>query len=273
MRTIIFSLLLLFACNLGAQTLNETYDLAKQLYEEERYQEARKVFQRIAYFDKAGLYPQARLILGDLLMFEGNSDDALVAYKRAIIASETLNLPAIQGKCRALVSLNRPQEALLEIYQIDTLSSPEAPSVYHFLMGTTMYAMDDGSAATKHFSQLFKGDSLKLQKLDELMLSWKKADDINPTGRRILSYILPGLGQASVGEFGEATNSLLVNAGFYYLFFTTLKATAWLDAILLAYPWFNRYYHGGASRAFRLAKSKKARDKSEIYNRILDLIN
>lgn len=271
MRISIISLFFFLSAALTAQTLEETFALANQLHAASRFQEARKMYQRIVFFDADSEYPEAIQSLGDLHMMDGNPDEALIAYKKAVLLSRD-NLQAIQGKCRALISLGRSQEALLEIYQIDTLANASAPQVYHFLLGTAQFSLQNMDEAQKHFRHLLKGQPEQLEKLDALATEWHKIDDLNPKGRKLLSYLLPGLGQASIGEFGEAANSILVNAGFYYLFISMIRATAWLDAVLLAYPWFSRYYHGGAARAYRLTKAKKARGKSAVYNEILHLL-
>lgn len=73
----------------------------------------------------------------------------------------------------------------------------------------------------------------------------KKAMKKSTTKAMIMSAILPGAGQAYIGDWKDGLNSLALNTVMMALTYSTVVTYTPVDGVLLMSPWLLRYYAGG----------------------------
>ncbi|HPB06482.1 MAG TPA: hypothetical protein PKX60_09610, partial [Prolixibacteraceae bacterium] len=87
----------------------------------------------------------------------------------------------------------------------------------------------------------------------------------------IMSALLPGSGQFSVGAVKEGFNSMLLITGLTIAAIQIVKHYTFLDAVLTLLPWIQRYYIGGMDKAKALAFNKIDKKRYESYLKIIEI--
>ena len=111
-------------------------------------------------------------------------------------------------------------------------------------------------------------------KIEQLFIKNEKINRLNPRTARILSMIIPGLGQFYAGDIKNGTNSIILTLGIAtWGIVTAVKSTSPFDVLVTAAPWFQRYYMGGYKKAEQIAINEKKKRRSKVYNQILDEVS
>ncbi|MEM6344257.1 MAG: hypothetical protein AAF927_10270 [Bacteroidota bacterium] len=270
--TLVFSALLLGV--LPAQSLEETYAMAQSFREQGRYEAAIPAYERVIFFDTQQRYQ------GECYRQLANCAEALGRYKQA---DRYLNFayylqtePPIQREIQfqqIRVRLLRQEfvSAQEELWLLGTLSSAEL-GTYHLYAFVAAFGMGVYDSAQHHINY-FVGDNDSLKAVvADLFVQNKKVSKISARKAKILSIILPGLGQFYAGEVKAGLNSLGLTAGILIIGFQVALRSSALDAIFAIVPWFTRYYQGGYLRAADMATRKQERRRAEIYQELLEVI-
>ena len=127
----------------------------------------------------------------------------------------------------------------------------------------------------KEFLALIDTNNLAArQKIEELFVRNDKISRLSPKRAKILSIILPGLGQFYAGDVKNGFNSLLLTGGIVtWGILAAIGSPAPLDIFITMVPWFQRYYMGGYKRAEVIAENMKKKRRSKVYNQILDEVS
>jgi hypothetical protein len=94
----------------------------------------------------------------------------------------------------------------------------------------------------------------------------------SPKRARIMSMILPGLGQTYSGDLKSGLNSLLLTSGLIALGINISIRYRLVDAVFSILPWYQRYYTGGYGKAEEIAIRKRQKKRNEVYTKVLKLI-
>ncbi|MEO1414466.1 MAG: hypothetical protein AAFW00_04270 [Bacteroidota bacterium] len=259
-----------------AQSLQQTFELAESYYALGQYESAAETYERVLYFDKAGVYRKASLEhLADAYAGIGAFKLALRNYNFAYYQAEdegerqNINFKIIQSHL-----LNKdPGSAQEELFQLEEELLPTNQHTFLLYAGITAFARDDFEKSADFFHQyLVKSPPEVHQALDELFRKNEKVSRLNPKTAVTLSTIFPGLGQFYLGNIKSGLNSLLLTSGLIALTVYGINTFGAVDGVLLGLPWFVRYYQGGFKQAGRLAKAKISRERGAIYQSIMDLV-
>jgi hypothetical protein len=109
--------------------------------------------------------------------------------------------------------------------------------------------------------------------VNELFEKNKKISKISPKKAKVLSMIMPGLGQLYVGDVKNGLNSFLLSTGLLALGLRSAFINNPLDAAIATLPWFQRYYQGGYKKAELIAVAKIQEKRYKIYNQLLDEVD
>ena len=101
--------------------------------------------------------------------------------------------------------------------------------------------------------------------IDSLFKENAKISKFSPKKASYLSMGLPGLGQFYSGDLKNGFSSLGLNAVLLSAFLITVSSSGVLNAVLIIYPWYQRYFIGGFQAARRNAIIIKQERRADIY--------
>lgn len=195
------------------------------------------------------------------------------AYRHS--KSDSLKNEAILGKSYCLLLQNKNLEALSELIYFGNEASLNQQIQLHFLSGIAQYGLKNDSLALEEFSTVLTltqtPDSIKNELDKEFRKVFKYQKKYNPTRTYIMSGIIPGSGQLSVGAIKEGINSMVLIAGLYLVASQIIINYSLVDAAISLFPWIQRYYMGGMDKAKGLAISKIESKRYESYEKIIDI--
>ncbi len=271
-----YSKLLIMFClaftDLIGQSIEETKILADQLWSEQDYENAVITYRRYLFFGgemSASVF--GRVSTGYEKMGEY---DKAIYYNNLAYEIEKDPIKAEEKQLRTTFLYLMKEEYLMAdlwISNIDqSVQSPGKKKELYLYKAVALYKNDKFEASEDFFQRHSPEDSTQISTLfGELLLSEKRN---NPKRARILSIILPGLGQFSTGHIKEGVNSLTINGAMVFLFAKVVSRTTFLDAVLSIAPWQQRFYAGGFNAAALLAEKKRDRIRQEIYEEMIKLL-
>jgi len=105
--------------------------------------------------------------------------------------------------------------------------------------------------------------------IDSLLAVGEEFRYKSPRTALILSTIIPGAGQIYTGEFSKGINILLLNGAIGYLMIYRLIRHDYLNAIIIYYLLFRRYYLGAKWRAAMAAREYNLRKNRKLAEEVL----
>jgi len=104
----------------------------------------------------------------------------------------------------------------------------------------------------------------------EIRMNTAGFDHRSPVLARWLSVILPGAGQAYVGNYSQAAISFILNATFGYLTISSLLAKRYFQSIAYFYFLFARYYFGSGDNAYKMALEFNELQKADFVKQLIE---
>jgi tetratricopeptide (TPR) repeat protein len=259
-----------------AQTVEDVVRFADEQFEKGNFQIAAQEYNRALFFgyDKEDILS---IQIGHCYSELENYDLATSFYDRSFkySKSDSLKNEAVLGKTFCLLMQNKNFLALNELLYMSDYSNVSQQTGMHYLKGIAFYGLGDDTLAFEEFYTVLDlsgiNDSVKAILSSEFNKVYRYHKKYNPTRVYVMSGIIPGSGQLSVGAFKEGINSMVLIAGLYLIAVQIIKAYSLLDAALTLFPWIQRYYLGGMDKAKALAVSKIEAKRYESYLRIIDL--
>lgn len=258
---------------LSAQNIEQTRELANLQYEKANYHQAISYYQRILFFDKQSYNSNIHQRLGNCFFEIGEYDKAAESYDIAWYAEKNdsvKNELAFQ-KISSLLLQNKFQFALIEVLNLNEELPDNFQKKREFYSGIIYFGLEDFERSKHHFNSVISDSALE-DELENLFDKNKKLERLNPKKARILSMIVPGLGQFYSGDIKNGINSLLLTGLFAYLYINTAINFSFLEGYLIVFPWFQRYYSGGYKRAGLNTETIKSNKRAAIYQEILTII-
>lgn len=255
---------------LPAQNYEETIDFADNQFETGAFTTALKSYQRALFFSEGrnNLY-----LFKQIAEISYNSNDFETAQKYFGFAynqsdNDSLKTELLFKKASCQILNKNYQLALIDLFSVNDISGIVQQRL-NFYLGTCYFGLEDFNQAKTYFETcVFLKDTAELQEL----FSGRNLQSPSPKKARIMSMILPGLGQTYSGDLKSGLNSLALTTGIIALGINiSIKYTP-VDAIFSMLPWFQRYYTGGFGKAQDIAIRKRQLKRNKVYSRILKLI-
>lgn len=259
----------LAAFGLYAQNAEQAYNYAREAYSAGNYEETISTCRRIIYFDEK-YASAASLLIADSYFSQKQYTEAATSYENAYYyaGTDSLKQEIVLQKAASLLLSEKYLQAKAELLNLPDNPLPPIALKRNIYGGICSYMLSDYEGASSYFEAAYgnNNDSLKyyLHKL-------KKANRLNPKVARTLSLILPGSGQLYGGDVQNALNSMAIIAGFGILYAYTAYTYSHFDAFISIFPWFQRYYVGGAKSAYRITYQKRDTKRKEVLTRIIAL--
>ena len=253
-----------------AQDFEATLRFADSQYSALNYNEASKSYRRALFFSEGrqNLYIIRRI--ADISYHEKDYETAQRYYGLAynMADNDSLKTAILFNKASCRILEGNYQMALIDLFSVtDTVKTVQRR--LDFYIGTCYYGMEDFDKAFEYFTLCVKKAESKA--LSDMFNS-RKLKSPSPKKARILSMILPGMGQFYSGDIKSGLNSILLTSGLIVLGIRISAIYSPMDAVMAVLPWYQRYYTGGYGKAEGIAEKRLARNRNEIYREILGLI-
>lgn len=256
---------------LCAQNFEETINIADNQFKYGEFSLALKTYQRALFFSdgRRDLY-LFRQIAG-ISYIKNDYETAWKYYGLAYNQTEndTLKTELLFKKASCQMLNRNFQLALIDLFSVND-SSEITQKRLDFYLATCYFGLEDFNTSLTYFESCVElGDRKELSSL----FSGNNLYSPSPKKARIMSMILPGLGQAYSGDLKSGLNSMVLTSGLIALTIHIGNTYSPIDAILAVIPWFQRYYTGGYGKAGEIAVNKRQLKRNEAYTKILNMIS
>ncbi len=270
---ILFSIIIsssVFGDSLKAQTYQETLEFARNQYEQHNYTIALKTFKRLIFFShgegRLPLYTKVgelSFLLGD---FETSQFNYGLAYN--IADSDSLKNELLFKKAYSQILNREYQYAVIDLLAINAFDKATKQRL-NFYLGTCYFGLEQFDRSKKYFKSCVEPKEIASV---DLLFSDKNLYSPSPKKARIMSMLLPGMGQFYVGKYKDGLNSFFLTLGLVAIGARTAVNTGVIFALVSVVPWFQRYYTGGYTNAEKIALIKRQNNRNSVYNGIIDLV-
>lgn len=261
-----------------SQDLKQSFDFANELFSKKDYDGASITYRRVIYFDKTDIYRKdCYKNIADCLYETKQYEEAADYYELAFFQqkSDSAKAEVIFRKMSCYLIQNNFEYAEIELLNLPSNLNAEQSKRKTFYTAVLNFSVEKYDLAKAQFLSLVDSTNIESRrKVEQLFTKNEKINRLNPKAARIMSMIVPGLGQFYAGDIKNGTNSIILTVGIAtWGIVSAVKSTSPFDILVTAAPWFQRYYMGGYKKAEQIAINEKKRRRSKVYNQILDEVS
>jgi len=154
------------------------------------------------------------------------------------------------------------------------IDSGQIAGHYHEYLLMKLYSLDETEKWTECKNLLLqncsKRDTLKINEVENLPISYKHK---SPQKAKVLSSILPGLGETYAGYPLKGFTSLLLNGGFLFFAGYNFYTAYYISGSVLGVFPFLRFYSGGKRLSFNLANQHNQKISDRIKKKYWEEID
>jgi tetratricopeptide (TPR) repeat protein len=261
---------------LSGQNLAQCMEMAESFRRRGQWQEASELYERALFFDTLQTYHLgAYLGLADCRLGLAQPEAAIKAFNLAYYQSED---PTQRLDIQFRQIIIHLQQGDFFAAKEELLAMPfdlegEMRERYRFFSGVADFGLGNYSEAQTWFLSCRPIDDIA-GRADIIMLFQKNAEleRISVRKARIMSAVLPGLGQLVYRDLRNGANSFLLTSALLSAGVYLAVVISPLDAILALGSWYLRYYQGGIRRAGEAAIQYQNARRAEVYQQILDVL-
>ncbi len=248
-------LFILFIANVFPQnSLQQQFDYANNLFNQEKYYDAITEFKRLQFFDTENLYSfQSNYLIGKSYKAGAKFDEAVKYFTLAEINAhsdnELFDSKILNARANILRRTTKQAERILN----DLIEDPKFLSKQNeikYWIGWNYIFSDDWDKAYDVFSE---------SNLDTTLADLCKSVDedlYDKNFAKYSSYIIPGFGQFYTGEYLSGALSLSWNILSGYLTINSFMEDRVFDGIMIGNFLWLRFYSGNAQNAEKFAVQK-----------------
>ncbi|HEY1054837.1 MAG TPA: tetratricopeptide repeat protein [Emticicia sp.] len=271
-------LFLFFPFLVQAQDLKQTFDFANELYEKKDYAGAANTYRRVIFFDKKEEFRKlCYKNIADCLYATQNFEEAADYYELAFYQQKTdsTKTEVLLRKLSCFLITGNFEYGEVELVNIPDNLTPEQQRRKTFYSAILHFSTEKYAESKKEFLALVDSNNVAAkQTIEELFVKNDKISRLNPKKAKVLSILMPGLGQFYAGDVKNGFNSFLLTGGIVtWGILAAIGSPAPLDIFITMVPWFQRYYMGGYKKAEVIAENQKKKRRSKVYNKILDKVS
>ena len=266
---LIFNLFLTFS--IQAQDIAGVFDLANKMKLEGNYEASIKLYQRVSFFGDG--YKNTECLIGTADSYFNLKDynKAAEFYEFAYFSTTNDSLKNLIALSKSAIFIYNKKflEALQELFSIEAEEGnvAKAKNIY---LATAYYGLNRFNDCKTVLFDLIS-DTVSKTQLDKLIKRAERVQRRNPKTAKILSMIIPGMGQFYAGDIKNGINSLLITSAFMYLMVNTSIQYSVFEATSVL-PWFSRYYVGGFNRAQTITINRVEDRQYQIYLQIMKIV-
>lgn len=271
----LFFLLWISWSGLFGQSSAQCMEIARQQIELNNDTSARKILQRVIFFDRKTYGTECYELLGAINFRLANYAQSEFYYDLLFqnVRTDSLRTLALYGKIGALILQDKYRQARLELLNLPASNNPEAVGKKHLFMGACYFGERNFDKAEQELMALIPPENVAEKKeFQRLMEKARHYNRKNPNTAKWLSIFVPGLGQLYAGDYRNGINSMLLNALTATWFVFTAVTISLPDAGMSVGSWLLRYYAGGYKRAPVIVEEKKKERLDRSFQKMLPLL-
>lgn len=259
---------------LAAQSPAETLNFARGQIETGNYSLANKALNRLMFFDNGMQHPETFGLLADSYFHLNAYSNAWNFYDLASIRTENdssrAEFAAMKAACRLYDKLYN--EALIDLMSFQGKLTNEQQWQFNLLAGIATFYLDDYEAAKYYLLKC--ADTSTTAVIDSgFTVIGHLEKRYNPRLARVMSIIFPGSGQIYAGDIKNGLNSFGLVFGFAATAAGLSASIQFIDAAIIVFPWFQRYYMGGYQKAYTITLDKQKAKKSEVLAHLMVVLS
>lgn len=248
--------------------------MGTEQYALSNFQTASLAFERVLYFGDDQYVLQSLDHLANIRLKQNDVEGAINYYHQASVRANEYNEKSwfTLRKCACLLTLRKTQIALIDLYDLNDNLPDSSLHYKYFLLGIAHFSTLDFPKSRGALVKAIPVKEIKkIAQVDSLFDVLMKIKNPKPKTAKILSMIIPGLGQFYAGDIKNGVNSLLLTGGFLLLGIHSALNYGIINSLASASPWIQRYYLGGFKRAELIAEERLALKRDGIYQQILNI--
>ncbi len=278
MQKILLILFILIPQISFSQDLKQSFDFANELFAKKDYLGASVTYRRVIYFDKTETFRKdCYKNIADCLYETQQYEEAADYYELAFFQQKTDSAKAevIFRKMSCYLIQNNFEYAEIELLNLPAKLNAEQAKRKVFYTAILNFSVEKYDLAKPQFLSLIDTTNIESRKkIEQLFVKNEKINKLNPRAARIMSMIVPGLGQFYAGDIKNGTNSIILTVGIAtWGIMAAIKSSSPFDVLVTAAPWFQRYYMGGYKKAEQITINEKKKRRSKVYNQLLDEVS
>ena len=273
-RSLNLSVLIVFSLTssgaLFAQNFDETISIADNQFRYGEYSLAIKTYQRALFFSEGrkNLYLFRQIAEISYLNNDFEAAQKYYGFAYNQTDSDSLKTELLFNKASCQMLNKNFQLALIDLFSVND-TSESIQNRLNFYIATCYFGLEDFNQALTYFESCVELRDRK--ELSELF-SGKKLHSPSPKKAKVMSMVLPGLGQAYSGDIKSGLNSVILTTGLIAMGIIIGNSYSSIDAILAVLPWIQRYYSGGYGKAEEIAFNRRQLKRNEVYTKIIQMI-
>ena len=262
---IVFTFILIISAKSFAQNnLQDQFDFASHLFQQEKYFDAITEFKRLLFFDKQNQFEyKANYYIGLSYKNGGKFDEALRYFTLAEIKStnkdEYFLAKSFQVRTNILRRTINQANRILDQLEVEDTSKTKLNEIKYW-RGWACIFSDEWDKAGQIFSE---------NKLDTALANLcKSVDDemYSVSFAKYSSYLIPGFGQFYTGEYVSGLISFGWNILFGYLTINSFVEDRVFDGIVIGNFLWLRFYIGNLQNAENFASLKNLKTSNSALD-------
>ncbi len=277
--TVVWQILLLVLFSfqsviVAAQSPAETLNFARGQIETGNYSLANKALNRLIFFDNGIQHPETFELLAESYFHLKEYSNAWNFYDLASIRTDNdssrANFVAMKVACRLYEKLYN--EALIDLMSFQGKITNEQQWQFDLLAGMASFYLEDYETARNYLLKC--ADTTITPVIDSgFTVIGHLEKRYNPRLARVMSIILPGSGQIYAGDIKNGLNSFGLVFGFAATAAGLSASIQFIDAAIIVFPWFQRYYMGGYQKAYTITLDKQKARKNEVLAHLMVVLS
>ena len=263
----IILLTVIFYSHLFAQnTLQQQFEYANQIFNQEKYFDAITELKRLQFFDKEDSFSfQSNLLIGKSYKAGAKYDESIKYFVLSEINAENdyeyYLAKTFNARVNILRRTNKQAEKILNELLIDPRFISKQKEIKYWMGWNCIFSNEWDKAY-----EIFIENNIDSE-LADLCQSVKK-EKYSVDFAKYSSYVIPGFGQFYTGEYFSGALSLGWNILFGYLTINALVEDRIFDAIIIGNFLWLRFYSGNIQNAEKFAIQKNL----QISNKALEYL-
>jgi tetratricopeptide (TPR) repeat protein len=252
-------------------------NLGNHLFKQGEYTAAITEYKRYLYFNQDSEKKTDVLMrIARAFREEGDLSEARYYYLKAQDTAKNTEELADARMETAFISIlageyTRAEFELLQLSSIPDLAKKTEQKIA-FRLGIVYTFTGTWDKAHKEFSFALSDQKKTMSQIESILEEAAAVKKKKPTTAKVLSTVLPGLGQVYAGYPLDGLGALLINGGIFFLFGHTIADGHYPEAALTFLYLVLRFYPGNIYQAGQKAKAYNNRQEEMYRNRILRVL-